>query len=139
MKKLTVLFTLLLCLFINEMSAQKIYYSLVAAVPTTLEVYINGNPTAVIDVTSTSNPNGNFDITQYLTHTSSPWDIITIHASTNNLSNPITLFAGEYGLPTYSIEDEPTYSANSESTYVSFSCTWAIDANDMYIEVNNKI
>lgn len=137
MKKLTVFFVLLLSLSFSEMSAQKIYYSLIG--PTTLNVYVNGQK--VIDITSTYQGhnalNGELDITDKLIYTSSPWDIIEIYAYSNLFGNtPINLFAGEYGLPTYSLEDELTFNyLNEEHTSASYSCTWAVGANDMYIEV----
>ncbi|GEC70987.1 hypothetical protein SAMN05443543_104169 [Flavobacterium flevense] len=136
MKKLTVFFVLLLSFSFAEMSAQKIYYSLIG--PTTLNVYVNGHK--VIDVTSTYQGhnvlNGELDITDKLIHTNSPWDIIEVYAYSNLYGNtPINLFAGEYGLPTYSLEDELTFNfLNEEHTAASYSCTWALGANDMYIE-----
>ncbi|MFL9831253.1 hypothetical protein ABS764_10380 [Flavobacterium sp. ST-87] len=128
MKKLSVLFVLLLCLFINEISAQKIYYS---TGEFSINVFVNGT-----EVLNNASNSGELDIAQYLTHTSDPWDIITIYASGDT---PLSLFAGEYGLPTYSIENEPTYEASFDHVYASYSCTWALGANDMYIEVNPKV
>lgn len=135
MKKIIAFFTLLLCVsFSQEMSAQKIYYSLIGS--TTLQVEVNGQP--VLNITSTyqgSNVlNGELDITNYLVHTSSPWDIIEVNAYSNTVGgNPMNLFVGEYGLPTYDMNDEIEY--NDIYTSANYSCTWALDANDMYIEV----
>lgn len=135
MKKLNVLFALLLCFFINEISAQNIRYSVLGY--TSLKILVNGQavtfPTTVINPDTGGITNGDIDISSQLIGFPGN-SVIEVYAESYLGNHPLDGFVGEDGLPTYPFADEFTY-YNEEHTVGYYMFTMEAGCNDMYVEI----